>query len=72
LLIVRNIVATLNAPKHVDIDVHPPRPQAFAPTELYGIVPADVRVPYDVREVIARVAAESARRYRLSMPALTF
>jgi 3-methylcrotonyl-CoA carboxylase beta subunit len=55
LLIVRNIVATLNAPKHVDIDVHPPRPQAFDPAELYGIVPADVRVPYDVREVIARV-----------------
>jgi 3-methylcrotonyl-CoA carboxylase beta subunit len=55
LLIVRDIIATLNAPKRVDIDLLPPRPPAFAPEELYGLIPTDVRAPYDVREVIARL-----------------
>ncbi len=31
------------------------RPPAYDPEELYGIVPTDVRAPYDVREVIARI-----------------
>ena len=28
---------------------------AFEPAELYGIIPADTRQPYDVREIIARL-----------------
>ena len=32
-----------------------PRAPHHDPAELYGIVPADPRIPYDVREVIARV-----------------
>jgi 3-methylcrotonyl-CoA carboxylase beta subunit len=39
----------------VDIDVAAPVPPRFDPDELYGIIPADVRAPYDVREVIARI-----------------
>jgi 3-methylcrotonyl-CoA carboxylase beta subunit len=27
----------------------------YAPEEIYGLVPADIRQPYDVREVIARI-----------------
>jgi 3-methylcrotonyl-CoA carboxylase beta subunit len=55
LLIVRDIVATLNAPKQVSIDIRPPQPPAFDADELYGLIPQDVRAPYDVREVIARI-----------------
>jgi 3-methylcrotonyl-CoA carboxylase beta subunit len=55
LLIVRDIVATLNRPKAVDIDIREPRPPKLDPEELYGIVPTDVRAPYDVHEVIARI-----------------
>jgi 3-methylcrotonyl-CoA carboxylase beta subunit len=55
LAIVREIVGCLNVVKHVDIDVAAPVPPRFDPTELYGIIPADVRAPYDVREVIARI-----------------
>ena len=55
LLIVRDIVATLNSPKTVDIDIREPRPPKLDPEELYGIVPTDVRAPYDVHEVIARI-----------------
>jgi 3-methylcrotonyl-CoA carboxylase beta subunit len=55
LQIVRSIVARLNTVKRCDLDVAKPVPPAFDPGELYGIIPADVRAPYDVREVIARI-----------------
>jgi 3-methylcrotonyl-CoA carboxylase beta subunit len=59
LQIVRDIVATLNRVKTVDIDIAAPRPPRFDPAEIYGIVPQDVRAPYDVREVIARLVDAS-------------
>jgi 3-methylcrotonyl-CoA carboxylase beta subunit len=55
LLIVRDIVATLNRPKIVDIEIAAPRPPRLDPQDLYGIVPQDVRAPYDVHEVIGRI-----------------
>ncbi len=55
LLIVRDIVARLNTVKQVDIDIAGPRPPQFDAEELYAIVPTDVRAPYDVHEVIARI-----------------
>jgi len=55
LAIVRDIVARLNTVKAVDLDLAEPVPPSFDPDELYGIVPDDVRTPYDVREVIARI-----------------
>jgi len=53
--IVRSIVANLNTVKSHPLDVREPRPPAFDPHELYGVVPKDVRAPYEVREVIARI-----------------
>jgi 3-methylcrotonyl-CoA carboxylase beta subunit len=55
LLIVRDIVATLNKPKHIDIALQEPRPPRLDPTDLPGIIPSDVRAPYDVHEVIGRI-----------------
>ena len=55
LTIVRSIVANLNTTKQVEMDMAQPRPPAYDPEELYGVVPTDVRAPYDVREVIARI-----------------
>jgi len=55
LAIVRRIVGRLNAVKRVEQDLAEPRPPVYDPEELYGIIPADVRAPYDVREVIARI-----------------
>ena len=55
LAIVRNIMSNLNTLKLVDMDIAEPRPPAYDPDELYGIVPSDVRAPYDVHEVIARI-----------------
>ena len=53
--IVRDIVGHLNSVKTVELDVREPRAPALDPQELYGLIPDDVRAPYDVREVIARV-----------------
>jgi 3-methylcrotonyl-CoA carboxylase beta subunit len=53
--IVRSIVGRLNQKKVVDIDVVDPVPPAYDPAELYGIIPTDVRAPYDVHELIARI-----------------
>ncbi|HEV7433785.1 MAG TPA: carboxyl transferase domain-containing protein [Pseudorhizobium sp.] len=55
LMIVRDIVATLNRAKKPDIQIAAPSPPLLDVTELYGIVPQDVRTPYEVREVIARI-----------------
>ncbi len=38
-----------------DLDLAEPEPPAHDPAELYGIVPTDVRQPFDVHEVIARI-----------------
>jgi len=51
----RTIVSTLNIVKSLPQDRATPEAPAYDPEELYGIVSADVRRPYDVREVIARI-----------------
>ncbi len=55
LSIVRDIVSHLPKPRVPDINMAAPRPPRFAAEELYGIIPEDVRAPYDVHEVIARL-----------------
>jgi 3-methylcrotonyl-CoA carboxylase beta subunit len=53
--IARRIVGNLNRVKHSFLELRPPREPLYPAEELYGIVPADIRVPYDVRDVIARL-----------------
>ncbi|RVT94298.1 carboxyl transferase domain-containing protein [Sphingomonas crocodyli] len=55
LSIVRDIVATIPLDRTPDIAMREPRAPLFPPEQLYGVVPDDVRAPYDVREVIARI-----------------
>ena len=55
LRIVASIVATLPPRPRRPWDVTGSEEPRHDPAELYGVVPADLRTPYDVREVIARV-----------------
>jgi 3-methylcrotonyl-CoA carboxylase beta subunit len=55
LRIARSIVGNLNTVKTIDIPLREPRDPAFDAAELDGVVPADIRKTYDVREVIARL-----------------
>ncbi|MCB8990420.1 MAG: methylcrotonoyl-CoA carboxylase [Ardenticatenaceae bacterium] len=52
---VREIVAHLNRRKQYPVVMQEPEEPAYDPQELYGVLPADTRVSYDVREVIARL-----------------
>jgi 3-methylcrotonyl-CoA carboxylase beta subunit len=55
LTIVRDIVSHLGSEAGAGIGTREPRPPLYDAEELYGIIPEDVRAPYDVREVIARI-----------------
>ena len=62
LLLLREIVATLNTRKQLDLDIRRPEEPRYDPTELYGIIPTTFRTLYDVREVIARLVDGSRFR----------
>jgi acetyl-CoA carboxylase carboxyltransferase component len=55
LQLARTIVGTLNTAKRLPADLAAPEDPAYDPAEIYGIVNADTRKPYEVREVIARL-----------------
>ena len=55
LAIVRSIVRTLAKRKPQPFDLTDPAEPLYDPAELHGLVPQDVREPYDAREVIARL-----------------
>ncbi|MDP3175842.1 MAG: carboxyl transferase domain-containing protein [Phenylobacterium sp.] len=59
LSIVRQIMGRLEPAIPHQLAMAEPRPPAYDPQELYGVVPTDVRAPYDVREVIARIVDAS-------------
>ena len=59
LAMARNSVASLNWRKEVPVALQPARAPRHDQQELHGIVPADTRKPFDVREIIARLVDAS-------------
>ena len=55
LAIARRLAANLNRPKRHGLETQAPREPLYDPAELYGVVPVDLKKPYDVREVLARL-----------------
>ena len=55
LALVRRAVSHLNRAKPSTVQWQTSEEPAYDPAELFGVVPADLRTPYDIREVIARV-----------------
>ena len=51
----REAVRHANTVKKSDLDLQAPEDPVYPADEIYGILPQDVRQPYDVREVIARL-----------------
>ena len=51
----RSIVGTLGEEKVLPPGRGEPEEPRYDPSELYGVLPRDLREPYDVREVIARL-----------------
>ncbi len=59
LAIARRIVADLNWHKQGRLDRIEPRPPRYGAEEIYGVIPADSKKPFDVREIIARLVDDS-------------
>src|SRR5437879_884144 len=53
--IARRIVGTLKPSARPNLNMHKPRDPLFAAEEIYGVVPADGRKPFDVHDIIARL-----------------
>ena len=59
LALARRCVANLNWRKLGQLQVQAPIAPRYAADELYGLIPADAKQPFDVREVIARIVDDS-------------
>ncbi len=55
LALARRAVGHLNRGQPATVQWQAPEDPAFDPDEILGVVPADLRTPYDIREVIARI-----------------
>lgn len=55
----RDIIASLNRKKDVPVVTKPVADPRYNPEEIYGVIPADSRQPFDVREIIARIVDNS-------------
>lgn len=53
--ITRSIVRNLNKRKAVTLKTIPIEEPLYSTEDIYGVLPADSRIPYDIREVIARI-----------------
>ncbi len=53
--ITRSIVRHLNKRKVVQLKTRAIEEPLYAADEIYGLIPADARIPFDVREIIARL-----------------
>src|SRR5699024_8334353 len=59
LAIARRCVANLNWRKRADIQTRAPQAPRYPAEDIYGIIPADTKQPFDVREIIARLVDDS-------------
>jgi 3-methylcrotonyl-CoA carboxylase beta subunit len=57
--IARRIVGTMKQPQPASLNMRPPREPIYAAEELYGVVSADSRKPFDVHDIIARLVDAS-------------
>ena len=57
--IVRNIIECLPPAEKTRLPMREPAPPLYDPREIYGIVSRELKVPYDVRELIARIVDRS-------------
>jgi 3-methylcrotonyl-CoA carboxylase beta subunit len=55
LALARQAVGSLNRKKSIELQLREPEAPLFDAKEIYGVIPADSRKPYDVREIIARL-----------------
>ncbi len=65
--IARDVVAQWHRPAKAAVEWQEPEAPHYDPRELYGIIPRDIKVQFDMREVIARMV--DASRFHEYQPA---
>ena len=60
LRLARNIISNLNYQKKNPLVMREPEEPLLDPNDLYGVIPADARYPFDIREIIMRIVDGSA------------
>ncbi len=55
LAIARDLISNLNRKKSMPLALIEPREPAYSAEEIYGVVPRETRIPFDIRELIARI-----------------
>jgi 3-methylcrotonyl-CoA carboxylase beta subunit len=55
LALARQAVGSLNRKKNIDVQLREPVAPLYDSQGIYGVIPADSRKPFDVREIIARI-----------------
>jgi 3-methylcrotonyl-CoA carboxylase beta subunit len=55
LALARQAVGALNRKKNIELQLREPAAPLYDSQEIYGVIPADSRKPFDVREIIARI-----------------
>jgi 3-methylcrotonyl-CoA carboxylase beta subunit len=55
LALARQAVGSLNRKKNIELQLREPAAPLYDSQEIYGVIPADNRKPFDVREIIARI-----------------
>jgi len=55
LALARRCISNLNWRKQGQVNSRAPQPPLYSSDEIYGVIPADAKQPFDVREVIARL-----------------
>lgn len=55
LLLARQLVSQINRKKRLSVLAQKPRDPEYDAKELYGVIPQDLRTPFDIREIMARI-----------------
>lgn len=53
--IARKCVSNLNRHKSAAIPLKAPEEPLYAPEDIYGVIPSDLKTPFDVRDIIAHI-----------------
>ncbi len=59
LMIARDAIKHLNKERKLATPTQPSRPPKYDPSEIYGLIPQDLKQPIDAREIIARIVDDS-------------
>jgi len=57
--IARKIVSHLNHRKQGALEIRPPQAPLYDPQDIYGVIPPDLKTPFEVRDVIAHLVDSS-------------